>query len=257
MIGSVGGCIARIPRAGGTGAGISRGQAIRESDIVLRQVRPDLNATARKIVLAIVVGESDFGLRGSFLTPDGFPSNNWGARKGRVTGPEAGCDGTGCIEHGDADEKGKVCFSCYATPQDGARGFFKTRAWGTSPYKEATIAAANAGDIYGVAKSMKDASYYTGFGCNGKVAMAPNNTSEDIECAIASYVKLIKNGVAEVSNALGQPNDDTFVELPSKGVFSGNTKVVAAAAGLGLAYWLTIGSGYKYTKSVLPLEGVW
>ncbi len=48
-------------------------------------------------------------------------------------------------------------------------------------------------------------------------------------------------------------------ELPPEGPSrrGGAGKVVAAGLALAAAYWLTMGSGYRYTKQVLPLEGSW
>ncbi len=49
-------------------------------------------------------------------------------------------------------------------------------------------------------------------------------------------------------------------ELPPEGVSKGRSstlKVAAAAGALAAAYWLTMGSGYRFTRQVLPLEGSW
>ncbi len=233
--------------------------------------------SAMTIVLAVALHESYLGVMGSFLMPDGSPSHNWGARKGRVTGPDAGGD-DGCISHGDSDEAGKVCFSAFNSAIAGARGFFNTRAWGSSGFKEKTIAAAQAGDIYGVAKAMREGGYYAGFGCDvetykqthpwGVPLCAPGKpssagpprceeaTPENVECAVRGYAKAIERGVKEVNAALGQPNDGTYLDLPAKSLFKSRTaKYVAAAGVVAGAYWLTMGGGYKYTRSILPLEG--
>jgi hypothetical protein len=140
------------------------------------------------------------------------------------------------------------------------------KVWGSA----ATVEAAQTGDIYGVAKAMRDRHYYTGFDCTrdsahpwGIVLCAPNGsgvagcapaTEENIECAISQYAQMIKNGVAEVSKALGQPDDDTFVDEP-RGTLAGTVvPVVAGAAIVGAAYYFILGKGYDdYTRKVVTL----
>lgn len=255
----------------GSGA-ISRGQAIRDSYQVLRNVAPYLSNPAIKIALALVLGESGYGilLKSGFTEPDGTPTHNWGAIK------RAG--DAGCFYHGDSDEAVPVCFARNSSAEAGAKQFLKT--WGSTD----TIAAAQAGDVYGVAKAMRGHGYYTGFDCTRTaeqpwgIVLCPKGvpdrthvkpcpkggapkccaeaTEANIDCAIKQYAQMIANGVKEVSAALGQPNDDTHIDYPKSSLVSSRTgQIVVAAAGLGLAYWLTMGSGYKYTRSVLPLEG--
>jgi hypothetical protein len=62
----------------GSGA-ISRAQAIRDSYDVLSAVAPHLTVPARKIVIALVLGESGFGtiiMKNGFTEDDGSPTHN-------------------------------------------------------------------------------------------------------------------------------------------------------------------------------------
>lgn len=212
--------------------GVGAGGVIPRSYQALKNVRPELSAPACEIILAIAYFESGFGaidMKNGFLHADGSPSHNWGGRKGPGD--------AGCIMHGDADEVGEVCFSAYSSPEAGARGFFNTRAWGSSPYRERTLAAANLGDCYGVAKAMYEGAYYSGFGCNGKVASGANKTPENIQCAILNYAKAISSTVSRtIAPALGMPNY-TYLRVPSTSAAGTVGKVlVVGALGAGLTY---------------------
>lgn len=235
--------IPRIVRGrNGVGAGVPFTQAIRNANEDLKIARPDLNDTARQVVLAIVLAESGFGtidMKHGFLNDDGSPSHNWGARKGPGD--------AGCIMHGDADESGEVCFSRYSSGVAGAKGFFKTRAWGSEPYASHAIKAAKAGDAYRVAEVMKEGGYYTGFGCNGRVlcikgtskpkGCAPYNDA-NVKCAIIAYAKGIDSRAGQVAKALGQPKL-VHLDIPSgtvgKVILLGG---IAAAAGYGWYQYL-------------------
>jgi hypothetical protein len=211
--------------------------AVTNAAAALAIARPDLSSRARQIVLAIAYFESGFGtIPGAafgFVDEDG-PSNNWGARKG--------AGDAGCIMHGDADENGKVCFSRNSSAVVGAQSFFRTRAWGSEPYASKCIAAANAGDAWGVAAAMYEGGYYSGFGCpdaNGhRHALPIPHTSEDDACRVRGYATAIYNTVRNtIAPSLGEA-PGVFMRERAIGAPATSPLLVAGifAAAVGLAW---------------------
>lgn len=208
----------------------------------LRVARPDLNDAAAQVVLAIAYFESGFGtipMKNGFLFEDGSPSHNWGARKGSGD--------AGCIYHGDADENGAVCFSAFSSAVAGARGFFRTRAWSTEPFRARVLAAAARGDAYGVARGMYDGGYYTGFRCNGKVQdpVIARRTEADIDCAVTQYATAIHDTARRtIAPSLGQASL-THISKPA----GAGTLVLVAGVGVA-AVWAAL--RWYEGKEVLP-----
>lgn len=227
----------------GVGANVS---THRTANAALRAVM-SLPVNTQLIVQSIAYFESGYGLVGEFAG-----TNNWGAR--------TGAGDAGCYYHKDVDAYGKeynICFSVWSTPELGARGFFKTRAWGVEPYRSRCFAAAANGDVWGVAEAMIDGGYYAGFGnvlatidgkllsvAKGDIPKVPvgdvnahppySDSPEDRRRRINNYAVAIYRNAREVAAALGVENTLYFREGGGSGFPTG---LVVAGATAAVGFW--------------------
>lgn len=188
----------------------------------------DLNDVGQFVVRSIAFAESGYGMSGGgFESFNG--SNNWGARQG-----SGDC---GSILHGDTDEYGKpyeTNFAKYCTPKAGANGFFHTRAWGTEPYKSAVFAAANRGDVFGVAKAMHEGGYFGGFpekGLPPGEAAKKVGTPEDNHRRQVEYAQMIMNNAKWVSKGTGESMSALYLDDSPSRFGVGTVVLVATLVG--------------------------
>jgi hypothetical protein len=175
---------------------------IRGAADVLLSVAPSINNSALQIFLSQVKHENDFGYASPFdRTPDGSPSNNWGAIYAK------GDKGT--IPVGDtADGKPFTAGAAWwSSPEGGARQFYNL-VTGNS-YKAYDEAAAGDAWAYSLALFREGKGYYGGFPPGHKWSLAPADATlhgeVDHYYRALAYAKAIMGHANTVAKALGQP----------------------------------------------------
>lgn len=207
---------------------------IREADAVVRAHRPELNAAARHIVLAIGLLETGFGVDGSWLFEDGSPSYNWGGLVGAGT--------NGSLVHSDHAPDGtpvEYKFKAFDNMGEAFSAFYATWSHGDVKgighpdvkHEETVLPAAGRGDARAVATTMYAHGYYGG---------VKGNADDRID----AYAKAIDGAARTVSAALGEKSG---VTLSTKGsdkklgpIVATRTKAAAIAGGLGALAWLAL-----------------
>lgn len=208
---------------------------IRGAREALYEVRPDLNAAAVQVFLAQVKGENDFGY--GFTTPDGTPSNNWGAIYAKGD--------RGTIPVGDTQDGKPFTASAawWSTPEGGANQF--VRLVTGSSYN--ALGPASAGDLFAYAKALfrNGTGYFGGFPPGHKWSLAPKDAplhgEVDHYYRILAYAKLIESNAKIVASALGQP---LYVKInapnpPDVGIAGFDPRTVFGTGLIGIAayFW--------------------
>ncbi len=212
----------------------------------LAAVAPHLNRSQRQILLGQALAETHFG--DWIHTPDGSPSNNWGA----IYAP----GDLGVVPSTDTYE-GKsinVGAAWNSTPEVGARQFYDL----ISGHYPGTMQAASVGDLYRYSEALwrlgpcgppwpprnpcTSPSYYTGFKPGDKRGLAPATvipgSTEDRWYRILAYAHFISSGCKAVANALGEPIGYRIAPPPKpSGSAGAGLGTVAVALGVGWVGW--------------------
>lgn len=146
--------------------------------------------------------------------------NNWGAITA-TPNPDGSCP-PGTFQHGDSSfELGEyqTCFRAYETSLDGARDFLRV----LYVNRPEVYAAAQAGDIRGVAQEMYASNYYLG------TAPPDQKDANGDYTNVNNYVEFIGKGVDDIA--------DLYTPEPGSGGSGGTAIALAlsAAAVLGVA----------------------
>lgn len=157
----------------------------------------DWNAAQRQSAVGIGILETDLGVGGSWLKPDGTPSYNWGGLMGSGT--------DGFIVHGDVNPDGSPIeptphFKAFHTMQEAFDAFRATWTRGDVAglghpdiaHEEFVDDPASRGDALGIATTMYAHGYFGGVG----------GSDQD---KINKYATAIVNGAKQVAAALGEP----------------------------------------------------
>jgi hypothetical protein len=164
------------------------------------------NEPTMQAVQAIALHESSYGF--ALKTPDGTPSNNWGAVQCGSGWHAVDCltpqeCPAGCFVHRDTNAKGVcylACFRQYAEPFLGAKDFVRTLAGVAS--RARVKAALGYGNATVIAREMRSSGYF--------------------EASVKSYAAGIGTRAKQIASALGEP---VYVEP---------TNVLAGLFGFGL-----------------------
>lgn len=225
--------------ASGADAGAAEG-TIPWAAAVLDRARPGLTAPARQVILAQALFESGFGYRAPFnKTPDGTPSNNWGAIYSPKPGVAEGDRGTFPTTDLTADGKPwQPRSQWWSTPELGAKSLVSLIS---GAYPEAWKAA-QTGDAWGYALGLwRDGpgtarpSYYTNV--PNKDGW-PNWSPQDVRIRQLGYAAAIHGQASVVAKALGEPQLVHLKNAPAHpgkntgGTGGGGLAALALAVGL-------------------------
>lgn len=153
-----------------------------EAKALLDEVSPDLTSAESQAARAVASHETGYGE--NWKEGEGAGSFNMGAIMSGEK--EEACSG---FLHGDSnpDTKFTACFKTYPDRESGLRDLVKVML------KSNVRAAANRGDLLGVARSMFDNGYYTG-------------TSHDPETNIERYHAKLRANLDSILAATGEPD---------------------------------------------------